>query len=247
MKIIGNKIIYLDSVDSTNNYLKNELNTSNPGNGLLVCANEQISGRGQRENSWESDSNKNILLSFVVYPDFIEADRQFILSKAISLALSDFISQYTDNVSVKWPNDIFVDNKKIAGVLIENSIKGSEISNSIIGIGININQHNFSNNLPNPVSLSTLTGKTYKINELLPYLIDKLDYWYKQLILNDTETIDKLYIRRLFRYMQMNEFIVKNKIIKAKIIGVDKFGKLIIETENSFIKKFAFKEILYCI
>jgi len=244
---IGNKIVYLESVDSTNNYLKKKLLNNKFEEGLLVSANKQESGRGQRENSWESEAGKNLLLSFIVYPFFIKVDEQFILSKVISLAIADFISEHTDNVSIKWPNDIYVGNKKIAGVLIENTIKGNKISNSIIGAGININQKKFSNKLSNPVSLSILTKRTYNINELLLTLVEKLNTWYTKLLLGKTVAIDKLYVQKLFRYNQKHDYIIGGKRIKAKIAGIAKDGKLIIETENGNLKTFAFKEISYCI
>lgn len=247
MNNIGNRIIYLKSVDSTNNYLKKKLLDKNPDDGLLVFVDKQVSGRGQRENSWESEAGKNLLLSFIVYPTFIKADKQFILSKAISLAIADFISQYADNVSIKWPNDIYVSNQKIAGVLIENTIKGSEISSSIIGIGININQISFSNKIPKPVSLTMLTKKKYSINELLNILIGKINIWYNKLLLGEIKSIDNLYAKKLFRLEQMHNYIIDGATIKAKITGVDKDGKLMIKTESDEIKSFAFKEIKYCI
>lgn len=246
-RTIGNKITYLKSVDSTNNYLKNKLSINKPEEGLLVFAQAQLSGRGQRENSWESRAGENLLLSFIVYPTFIKAENQFILSKTISLAIVDLISQYTNNAIIKWPNDIYVGNKKIAGVLIENTIKSSEISSSIIGIGININQKCFSNKIPNPVSLTMLTKKTHNINELLLSFIEKLNTWYNKLLLGETKKIDNLYINKLFRYEQKHDYIIEDKTVKAKIKGVNQDGKLMVETECGDLKTFAFKEIKYCI
>ncbi|MEN8119915.1 MAG: biotin--[acetyl-CoA-carboxylase] ligase [Bacteroidota bacterium] len=247
MKEIGNKIIYLESVDSTNNYLKIKSLDNKPKEGLLVFANEQVSGRGQRENSWESKAGKNLLLSFIVYPTFLKANKQFILSKTISLAIADCISQYTDNVRIKWPNDIYIGNQKIAGVLIENTIKGSEISSSIIGIGININQKKFSNKIPNPVSLTMLTKKEYNINELLGSLIELINTWYNKLLVGDTKEIDNEYINRLFRFNQVHNYIAEGATIEAKITGINQDGKLMVKTKNGDLKTFAFKEIKYCI
>jgi len=247
MNKIGNKIIHLTKVDSTNNYLKNKLLENKSNEGLLVFADKQVSGRGQRGNGWESKPGQNLLLSFINYPSFMKANKQFILSKTISLAIADFISQYTDNVKIKWPNDIYVDNQKIAGVLIENTLKGSEISSSIIGIGINVNQKIFSDKIPNPVSLTMLTKETYNINELLSILIEKINTWYNKLSYGEIEKIDKLYINKLFRLRQMHNYIIDGKTIKAKITGVDKDGKLLIETESGNLESFAFKEIEYCI
>ncbi len=245
-KTIGNKIKYLDSVDSTNNYLKALYADHKPDEGLLIFTKTQLSGRGQQENNWESETNKNLLFSFIIYPTFLKADAQFILSKVISLAIVDFISQHVSNVHIKWPNDIYVGNKKIAGVLIENTIKGSKISSSIIGIGININQENFSDNTPNAVSLTMLTKKTYNINEHLQSLISNLNVWYNTLLLGHTAEINNLYLNSLFRYNQTHNYVVAGKKIKGKIIGIDPNGRLIIEIQNEGVRVFAFKEIEYC-
>jgi len=246
-KPIGSKTLFLESVDSTNSYLKHELLNNKPEEGFLVCTDEQFSGRGQRTNSWESEAGKNLLLSFVLYPNVLKADKQFALSKAISLAVYDFILQFTDNVSIKWPNDIYIGDMKVAGVLIENSLKGDTISNSVIGLGININQKKFSKNTPNAISLHIHTGKTYNKSELLVVLTKKLNYWYKQLLGNRIGFIDKQYLSKLFRYRQTHFFIIEGQKKKAMITGVAPDGKLIIETENGEQKSFAFKEIEYFI
>lgn len=246
-KLIGNKIVFLETVDSTNSYLKQKLSNNKPEEGLLIYAAEQINGRGQQANIWESQANKNLLLSFIIYPNFLKAEKQFILSKVISLATCDFISEYTDDVMIKWPNDIYIKNKKVAGILIENSLKGTLISNSIIGLGININQKQFSTKIPNAISLQTHTGKNYFIDELLIVIIEKLNYWYELLLKNKIKTIDYQYIKKLFRYKQEHLFIIDKEKKKAKIIGIAPDGKLIIEAENKEIKSFAFKEIEYFI
>jgi len=246
-KPIGSKTMFLKSIDSTNSYLKHELSNNKPEEGFLICTDEQFSGRGQRTNSWESEAGKNLLLSFVLYPNFLKANKQFALSKAISLAVYDFILQFTNEVSIKWPNDIYIGNMKVAGILIENSLKGATISSSIIGLGININQEKFSKNIPNAISLHTHTGKTYNKSELLVVLTKKLNYWYKQLLSNRIDFIDEQYLSKLFRYKQTHFFIIEGQKVEAMIMGVAPDGKLIIETENGIQKSFAFKEIEYFI
>ena len=121
--------------------------------GTVVLAKEQTSGRGQVNNTWESSYGDNLLMSIVLYPEFLHAGNQFLLSKFVSLAIVDFLSYYLENVTIKWPNDIYVGNKKIAGVLIENSLRGAFISSSVVGIGLNVNQTEFSSSIPNPTSL----------------------------------------------------------------------------------------------
>jgi len=246
-KTIGNKIKYLELVDSTNNYLKSLNADKKISEGYLICTKEQFAGRGQRENFWESQIDKNLLFSFIISPIFLKIEEQFILSKSVSIAIANFISQHTTNVRIKWPNDIYVGNRKIAGVLIENSVKGSEISSSVIGIGININQEHFNKCSTNPVSLKILSGKTYNIKDLLHSLIDELNIWYNKLLCGEINMINEFYIESLFRYKQTHNYIVDGEKIKAKIVGIDSVGKLVIETKNDGIRTFAFKEIKYCI
>jgi len=118
-----------------------------------VIAERQTAGKGQRGNSWESEDCRNITFSFVLYPTFIEARRQFILSQIVSLSIKEELDQWTEGISIKWPNDIYWNDKKICGILIENDLSGHHIGRSISGIGVNINQDVFRSNAPNPISL----------------------------------------------------------------------------------------------
>ena len=244
--IIGGIVMDFESVDSTNNYMKSKLVSNRLKDGLLVRTKKQHSGRGQQGNVWESGVDENLLFSFVVYPSFLNIERQFVLSKAISLAVVDFVSQYAENVCVKWPNDIYVNDKKIAGILIENTIKGLKISSSVIGVGININQENFSKDLPNPVSLAMLCKKEFDNNELMASLIEKLNVWYNKLLLKQEKLIDKQYIDKLYRFNELHDYIVDGEIITAKITGIDADGRLIVKIGDGQ-RKFAFKEIGYVI
>ena len=167
MNFIGKTHIIKATLESTNSFLKQIIHSKEVKNGTIVSTKHQTTGRGQRNNVWESERNKNILMSFVFFPNNIPAENQFIISKAVSLSILDLLLKYKKNVKIKWPNDIYIDDKKIAGILIENSLRGSEISNSIIGIGLNINQTFFSNKLPNPTSLKLETNKNYKTEEIL--------------------------------------------------------------------------------
>ena len=150
-------LIHINETNSTNNYLQSLCSEQKVEELTVVVADFQTSGRGQRGNSWESDPGKNLLFSTVIFPEFLEARRQFLISQIISLAIKEELDTYTTDISIKWPNDIYWKEKKICGMLIENDLMGRNISQSIIGIGININQEIFHSSAPNPVSLLQIT------------------------------------------------------------------------------------------
>jgi BirA family biotin operon repressor/biotin-[acetyl-CoA-carboxylase] ligase len=237
---IGSKIIYLKQIDSTNNYLKNHFET-----GLVVYTDKQTNGRGQRLNKWESEAKKNILMSVAVSHHLLKTEQHFFLSKAVSLAVFDFLSEYITKVKIKWPNDIYVSNKKIAGILIENSIRGSYISNSIIGIGINVNQNNFPAYIPNPISLSSLTGQSYAPEYLLKVLIQKLNNRYKQIEMKQFKKLSSAYIEHLYLYKTESLFLIDQKKIKARIINIEDNGRLVLQFADNNTKSFAFKELSF--
>ena len=156
-------LIILPETDSTNNYLTQLCNEQQSAvrEFTTVIAERQTAGKGQRGNSWESEDCRNITFSFVLYPTFIEARRQFILSQIVSLSIKEELDQWTEGISIKWPNDIYWNEKKICGILIENDLSGHHIGRSISGIGVNINQDVFRSNAPNPISLKQITGKDH--------------------------------------------------------------------------------------
>jgi BirA family transcriptional regulator, biotin operon repressor / biotin---[acetyl-CoA-carboxylase] ligase len=137
MNLTNKNFIFLNEVESTNNYANQLVLSKAAEHGTVVLAQYQKKGRGQQGNFWESEFGKNMLASFIIFPQFLIAAKQFYISKIVSLALVDFLKTETNEVSVKWPNDIYIQNKKIAGILIENSVKGVNVSSSIIGIGLN--------------------------------------------------------------------------------------------------------------
>ena len=240
--LIGRKIIHLEETDSTNNYLKNNFE-----NGLLVFANAQTSGRGQRENKWISETGKNILMSFGLVPENLNVDMQFFLSKAVSLAVFDFLSKYIESIKIKWPNDIYVKDKKIAGILIENSLKGSRISNIVAGIGININQDKFPATIPNPISLKQITGLFYELENLQKELIKHLNIRLQQLVSAQYTKLTEDYLRHLYRYKTESLFLINGEKTKARIIDIAKNGSLILAFNDKEIKNFAFKELEFVI
>lgn len=238
-------IIFFDKIDSTNNYCLKLLKSNPPDDTLIVFAKQQTAGRGQRNNYWESEPGKNLLFSIICYPTFVSPDKQFNISKVISLGIFDYLTTFCNGVSIKWPNDIYIGDNKVGGVLIENTIRGNRIASTVAGVGINVNQTNFSSNLPNPVSLQQITQTHYALKPLLTDMLKYINTRYNALIANNTNTIHKAYLQSLYRFERMAWYAAANKKFKAKIINVEEFGYLIVQDENNEIKRFGFKEIKF--
>ena len=240
-------IVKLNTIDSTNNYFSNRLKESKFPEGTIISTLFQSSGKGIGSNKWESEKGKNILCSLVLYPDFLPVDKNFLLSKVISLGIVNYVQAKSNFIKIKWPNDIYYQNKKLAGILIENIIKGSNITQSIIGFGFNLNQKTFISDAPNPVSLNQITNKTYSIDQEIVKLRNNIRFFYDKLKAGKFEEINKEYIKCLYRYNEFHSYISNNEKINAKITGVNEFGHLQIITKTQGKKEFDFKEIEFVI
>ena len=163
------KIIHIDETDSTNRYLKGVKE------GNVVVADYQTSGRGCGTNTWESERGKNMLFSVMIHPVQLPVQRQFHISMAISLAIVEALEQQIGDVSIKWPNDIYWRNAKICGILIENTLQGNRIKDSVIGVGLNVNQRAFHSDAPNPVSLWQIHGQETDREQLLRDILRNFD------------------------------------------------------------------------
>jgi BirA family biotin operon repressor/biotin-[acetyl-CoA-carboxylase] ligase len=239
------KIFTFKEIDSTNKYAATLPLDS--AEGTVVISEFQTQGRGQGVNFWESEAGKNLTFSIILKPSFLQAFDQFYISKIISLSIADFLSKYAGDISIKWPNDIYAGDRKISGILIENSISGISLMQCIAGIGVNINQERFTSSAPNPVSLKQITGNEYNINEMLLVLLEFIDGYYKILRTEDFNTLDGKYLKYLYRYKKMSDFMAKGKKFRGTIIGVETTGELIILDENGVQRKFMHKEVEYVI
>lgn len=235
------QVIKLPKVNSTNTYLS-QLERPLP-DGSIVWALDQTNGRGQGKNVWNSEPGQNLTFSIVFYPTFLSAYQQFYVSKVVALAVSDFISLYTDKVSIKWPNDIYVTNKKIGGILLEHVIEKTYIKQTIAGIGININQAKFSGSLPNPVSLYQLSNQKFNIEEMLGEITDLMDYRYSMLKNNELSVIDKNFNENLFQYLKPSLYIANGATFEGTVTGVEPTGELIIKDKAGKIRRFLHKEV----
>ena len=240
-----NPIIKLLSVDSTNNYATARLETENWTEGTLVLSENQTAGRGQVNNSWQSETGKNILASMVFYPTFLPIQFQFLLSKTIALAIHELVSLYADNVSIKWPNDIYIGQKKVAGILLENAILGSKINWAVAGIGLNVNQKVFSSGVPNPTSLALEVNREFIIDEVVLLMIDLINKWYQQLKSGNLQYIDEEYISKLYRFGVTSVFSDSEGQFTGKITGINPYGHLIVLKESGELNSYATKEISF--
>ncbi len=243
--MIGAKIIRLNDVDSTNNYAKGLLMHKEAEEGTVVLAHCQKNGRGYANNSWESEAGKNLTFSIVICPYFIEPIKQFSISMATALGITDFLNPLIEDVTIKWPNDIYIGHKKVAGMLIENMISGNSITESIIGIGFNLNQEGFSAALPNPVSLKQLTQIDYDIENCLMHICLAIEKQYEKLKLGRIDELIESYHERLYKKGDWADYIANEKQFSGKIMGVDEIGRLKIVNKEGKTLRFLFKEVEY--
>lgn len=236
-------VIHIRETNSTNSYLNDLCKHEQQAEFTTVVSEFQIAGRGQRGNSWESEGGKNLLFSFVVFPDFLVAKQQFLLSQIISLAIKEELDTSVEDISIKWPNDIYWKKKKIAGILIENYLAGDHIQQSIAGVGININQQEFFSPAPNPVSLKQITGQEQDAVKVLSGIMLRMKQFYKQLQQGQTEFITSRYLQALFRKDGLHQFRDINGDFKAAIEGVEPGGELILKDETGKKRNYLFKEV----
>jgi BirA family transcriptional regulator, biotin operon repressor / biotin---[acetyl-CoA-carboxylase] ligase len=242
---VGKNILTFSSLDSTNDYSRQLIDNKNVDEGTVVWTRSQKKGRGYAGNVWESKDGENLTFSIILRPEFLDAAEQFMLSMVTSLGIVDYLDEIIDNVSIKWPNDIYAGNHKIGGILIENFILENRITNSIIGIGLNINQVSFGENLINPVSIRQITFKRYNLRNCLSKVCEKIDYRYCQLRKGEKENLRKKYTNRLLNLNRKCNYRADNKIFMGQIRGVDKFGRLVIETEEDGARNFDLKEVVF--
>lgn len=240
------EIIHLPQTHSTNQYLRmlSEVNRQ-PQEGMVVWADFQTAGRGQMGNSWESEADKNLLFSLMLCPSDIPARYQFIISQVVSLGIIDVLNNITPGFQIKWPNDIYFNNDKVAGILIENDLSGNALYSSIIGIGLNVNQQEFVSNAPNPISLSQITGKSHDREELLKQILERIFFYYGQALEHNWHTIRESYKKHLFRGTGFHCFEDDCCQFRARIHEINLMGTLVLEDEQGKHRSFAFKEVQF--
>jgi BirA family biotin operon repressor/biotin-[acetyl-CoA-carboxylase] ligase len=253
--MIGKTTIELDRVDSTNAYASQVFATTGFEDGTVIRAHEQYAGRGQHDHTWLSETGKNLTFTVCLKPHFLAPDRQFQLNKAICMAILDFIRSFPvpDHVTkqdisrIKWPNDIYVGNQKIAGILIENKIMGSALETTFAGIGLNINQTRFAPDLPNPVSLIHILHHETILQDAMTRLCGFLDKRYLDIRQTNQFRLDLEYDRNLVGFNMWRNFISDGILLEGKVKGVDSSGRLLLEYRTGEIRCFMHQEIAYVI
>ncbi len=254
--------IHLTQVDSTSTYARQLIGEGKELDDFTVVdADYQTGGRGQRGNTWESQPGKNLLFTIVCHPTFLPATHQFILSQAIALAVERILSQriseaekerssaqrsQTGQITVKWPNDIYWNDRKISGTLIECNLMGSQIKDCIVGTGININQAHFESDAPNPVSLQQITGKETDRETLLTEVVNQFRSLYDEIRQGNAQHIVSEYKRRLYRRTGFHPFAEPGgQTFEAQIADVDPSGYLTLQLRNGTQKRYEFKEVRF--
>jgi BirA family transcriptional regulator, biotin operon repressor / biotin---[acetyl-CoA-carboxylase] ligase len=240
---IGEPLIRLQSVDSTNTYAAHLLSSDTATEGTVILADHQTQGRGQVGNRWESAVGSNLLCSIIIKPGFLWAEKQFYISMSVANALIDLISTLDMPSKIKWPNDILIQEKKVAGILIENSTKGKNIFTSIIGIGLNVNQELFPQDLPNPVSLKIAGSRDFDREVILTGLLKSLNTSFDKLYRQQYGELRHSYLNNLWR---LNEWAGYNDFsgrFEGRIIDVADSGELMVVRRGGEMKTYAHKEI----
>ncbi len=244
----GYSCIYIDSVVSSNALAAELISGNTAPDQFFIRAGYQEQGKGQGGNSWHSEANQNILFSIGLKPKGITPEKQFIITQAVSLGILSVLRNVVapERLKIKWPNDIYIDNCKLSGMLISNIISGSELQWTIIGVGLNVNQTHFPDSIPAPVSLTQITGKIHDTNvlsrQLLCAIDQKLKYPIDPMLRKQLEVE---YHKCLYKLNCWNEFKVSGERVRACIRGVAEYGRLELEKENGETINVGFGELVF--
>ena len=251
------EIKWFDEVESTNSRMAED--RPRLDDFTTFAAKGQTAGRGQKGNGWHSAKGENLTFSTLLRPEWLPVQEQFAISQAAALAVVDYLAYKGVTAKIKWPNDIYVGERKICGILIENSLEGEHLATSIVGIGLNLNQTVFPDSLPNPVSLKMVTGRSYCPEEELVRFLGFLRERYERTRFSrsrngqDIEYMESMFRRgewHNFERMEESDVPVEKRnghVFRARILGTNPLGKLLLENEEGIVNPFAFKEIKYII
>lgn len=234
--------IFLDETVSTNDVVR-DMPFNAPDEMLVAVSDYQTAGRGQGGNSWESERGKNLLFSLKMQPVGVPVSCQFLLSMAMALAIKKALDGYADGFSLKWPNDVYWNDNKISGTLIETSVSSRGMSSCIFGVGINVNQRHFRSDAPNPISLSMVTGREHDRRELLDAVLDAFTYYNNMLSGNRHDDIVRMYHAALYRRLGAHRFSDANGTFLASIVRVETDGRLVLRDSLGCERKYYFKEV----
>lgn len=212
--------------------------------GTVIMAENQYAGRGQQQNGWFAEPGKNLTFSILLKPSFLQITEQFDLVRAVSLGVFNALAPLLGNqLKIKWPNDIYFGEHKLGGMLIENMIQGGQIRNAIVGIGLNINQENFPDWVPNPISVKQILHTDYHLKTLLSQICGHVEGWYLKLKAGKVEEIRAAYLSHLYWLNEVRNFKVKDHTFAGAIKSVRYNGLLVVEDNNHKELEFSLKEI----
>jgi len=240
---VGHPLIRLQSVDSTNAYATRLLQKSKVNEGTVILAEYQTMGKGQVGNRWVSEAGSNLLFSLILRPDFLLAERQFYISMCVSSAIVDFLLPFSNDVFTKWPNDILLNRKKVAGILIENSIMHKNLHTSVVGIGLNVNQSEFPPGVPNPTSLSLVTGRQFNLSASRKLLLKSLTLHLNKLYGQRFGEIKTLYLNNLHGMNEWAMYTDSTRTFEGRIVDVADTGELIVVHRTGSTRQYGFREI----
>lgn len=233
-------IYHFDILPSTND----EAFSASYCEGDVVLARRQTAGRGQRGHTWLGGEGENLTFSLVLEPTFLPINRQFLISQAVALALVDTLRVYGILPRIKWTNDIYVGDKKIVGILLEQKLQGGVIARTVAGIGLNVNQLKFDSSLPNPTSMAQECGQEFDTAEVLDTLVERLMERYEQLRRGEYEQLREEYHALLYRLEEWHTYsLADGTLVECRILGVEPSGRLIVEQAGGETTSYAFREI----
>jgi len=243
---IGKNIIFLPEIHSTNSYAIDLLKNVNLPEGTVVHALNQTHGKGQRGSAWNAEPERNLTASFILRPTFLDLKNQFFLYQIVALGCYDAMAEILDSsqidIKIKWPNDILVNGKKIAGILIENTIHNNQISWCVAGVGMNVNQEIFDQKMK-ATSLKNITGKNYSIDYVLQVVCQQLEKHYLALLNSKKEAITSTYLKNLFGLNEFRDFEWNGKVESFCVKGVGESGLLVLQNEAGVEKQMDVKDI----
>ena len=244
---VGQNLVTIKQVDSTNSFLKNLLSNSKPvPEGTVIMAEEQYAGRGQQQNTWHSEPGKNLTFSLLLKPHFLSVGDQFDLNRAASLGVYDALHPILgDELKIKWPNDIYYGDRKLGGMLIENTIQGGQLKDSVIGIGLNINQENFPSGASNATSVKQILQKDYDLTLLLSEICKYVEVYYLKLKAGQIDFVRNAYLSRLYWLNEVKSFESNDEVFNGTIKNVLPNGLLAIEDTNGRQLEFNLKELKF--
>jgi len=239
---IGKNWLKFDQISSTNDWLMEQISIQKLTEGTVVFALHQTNGKGQRGSSWSAVEAKSLTFSVLLKPSFLSISKAFDLSVCVALAIHDCLIELRPGFHIKWPNDIYFEDQKIAGVLIENQMSKSAYQNAVVGVGLNVNQDEFDD-LPKAISLKQIVGIEFPLAKVLERLCETMEARYLQLRASKYESLKSEYLSKLYWFNETHFFKIKNELIQAKIVDVLRNGRLLVKLTNGKLLDFDIKEI----